>query len=191
MIGVALEIEQVATIPRGLEDDEALLRRTRVPRVVAETANVSVAGLGATLRSLFPGDVVELSDGNVGRVSVVVRADLPADREEELRNSVRVLMASDPLSIEIERQAATASTGTKESSTTLARLAEDRDRLHESVADALGAGELPLPSLPAGSSTYASVHDGIETLLQRLALFDRVHVYMPFSIECSVPLKSR
>lgn len=183
VMGVALQIEQVATIPAGLEDDEVLLRRTKVSRVIAETANVSSAGLRATLRGLFPDDVVELRDANTGRIDVIVRADLPVDREEELRTSVRVLMACDPLSIEIERQAAVASTGTKESSGTLARLAEDRERLHEAVADALAANELPLPSLPDGSSTYGSVHDGIETLLQRLALFDRVYVYMPFSID--------
>src|SRR6476646_9371360 len=45
VLGVGLKIEQVAVLPSGLEDDEALLRKTKVPRIVAETANVSVAGL--------------------------------------------------------------------------------------------------------------------------------------------------
>jgi len=183
-LGVKLAIDQVTTIPAGLDDEEALLRRSKLPRVVVETGNVSTGGLRATLINLFPEEVVELRDGIVGKVRLVVRHDVPAERDEELRNAVRVLMPCDPMSIEIERQSTTTSPGTKESRATYERLAEDRDRLHELVAGALVAPEeLPLPSLPDGSSTYASVHDGIETLLQRLALFDRVYVYMPFSIE--------
>ena len=51
------------------------------------------------------------------------------------------------------------------------------------MPDVLTIDSLPLPELPRGSSTYASVHDGVCTLRERLALFERVYVYVPFSIE--------
>jgi hypothetical protein len=182
--GAQLEVDQVQLMPQDLHDEEKLLQQTSVPRVVAETASPTAHGLVAVLRNLFPTEVLGVV-GNSGHVTVQVHQSVPTSRDQELLATARLLMGCDPISLHIARQAPTnvASSGNAESSATYERLAEDRALLHDQIADAFLTESLELPPLPSGSSTYASPHDGITSLLQRLALFERVYVYVPFNVE--------
>jgi hypothetical protein len=185
--GTVVTIEQVAAIPSPLEDEEVLLRRTSVPRVIAESSSTTGPGLVATLRELFPSEVVDVA-GEHGHVTVHVAPSTPAARDQELLDTTRLLMACDARSLTISRQphvpptARTPRNASAESAVTLERISADVELLHERLTDVL-TNDVELPELPRGSSTYASVHDGVSSLLQRLALFDRVYVSVPFKVE--------
>ena len=179
-VGVKVKIEQVEKLPADLDDDLALLSRTSVPlSVVLNASGVNVAKL---LRNLFPAEVVDLVV-SAGKLVLQVRNEVPSTRDQILLDSVRVLLVCEPASLRIERQTTPNDAGTGEAASTYARLEKDRALLHDGLLNMLRAGELGLPELPSGASTYACVHDGVEGLLQRLALFERVYVYMPFTSE--------
>lgn len=182
-VGVTLLVDQVEFMPQDLDDEEDLLSRTTVPRVVAESATgTRVAEL---LCNLFPTEVADVVAVS-GHLTLRLYHEVPTSRERVLLDSTRLLMGCDPLSLSVERQARSAQPNHgahAESTSTYQRLADDRALLHDLVATVLTAERLVLPPLPSGAATYASVHDGVESLLQRLALFERVYVYMPFQIE--------
>lgn len=182
--GSVLLIEQSTTIPPSLFDEEALLRRTRVPRIVAESASTTGPGLRQTLRALFPDEFIDL-DWTSTSVNIHVAPHVPIDRDEILCNSVRLLMPFDTTSLVVSRQpspkVAAPHNASPESRETLKSLSVDIETLTAELPTLFSSKRLDLPALPKGSATYGTVHDGVESLMQRLALFDRVYMYMPFS----------
>lgn len=184
MAHTQLSLEQVATIPVDLDDEEALLRRTRVRRVVAEEVHDTLGGLSRILRELFPWEVRGISQTN--GLTVHVDPNVRPPLEEEILTTTRLLMSCDIPSLVITRERPP---GVEviheqgESQATYSVLEEDRERLYDHLPDVLTADSFSLPALPAGSSTYASVHDGVASLRERLALFERVYMFMPLSIE--------
>ena len=184
--GTHLEIEQVTTLPPNLHDEEELLRRTDLKRIVVESADVAASGLAQALQDHFPNEVVGISDGS--RFAIYLAEGVSPERERQILEAARLLMACDVQNLTATRQAPGPRIwGRKhltESAEAMARLDCDRAMLEDYLPDAL-EGQLPgsLEGLPVGLSTYASPFDGVKSLHQRLALFDRVYVYVPFKAE--------
>jgi len=106
--------------------------------------------------------------------------------EEEILNTTRLLMSCDIPSLVITRERPPGFAVIHEhaeSQVTYRVLKEDREQLYDHLPDILAADSLALPALPIGASTYASVHDGVASLRERLALFERVYLLVPLSIE--------
>lgn len=185
-LGLSIAFEQVLQLPPDADDEEALLRRTAVPRVVAEMAVTSAEGVLKTVRALFPTEILDVVC-TAGHVTVHVESHVPAEREQILLDSTRLLLGADPISLTISRQPPPQGRPIQhadaEAAGTFDRLRADRARLYELLPDVLTLDNVDMPELPSGSSTYASVHDGIDNLLHRLALFDRVYLYVPFQRE--------
>jgi hypothetical protein len=179
--GSVVAVDQVVVMPEELDDDTALLQRTTLRRIVVEEANVTGDGLRKGLCEHFPGEVVDVGD-SVGKIIVHVGSDLAVEREQPIIDATRLLLPCDPVGIEIERRSSSrpAIMAAPESTTTYQRLAEDTAFLHEHLPNVLGDQPIPFAqSLPDGASTYASPHDGVQSLMHRLALFERVYVYLP------------
>lgn len=184
-LGTWLEVEQVSQMPTELDDEEALLRRTKIRRALVEEALTNVAGLRKNLCSHFLGEVLFVDTG-AGRVTVHVDPAIPESRDQEIVDTTRLLLGADPVSLQISRQISADRDAMKpnaESANTYRLLAEDVALVNDHARDILGENPVALSPLPEGSSTYASVHDGVASLLSRLAMFERVYVYVPFSVE--------
>jgi len=188
VLGTHLEIEQVTTLPMNLTDEEELLRRTDLKRIEVENADVTTSGLARALQTHFPTEVVGVSDGNSGRVVIYLAEIVSPVREQEILAAARLLMACDVQTLVASRQVAGPRIlGTKplsESVEAMAHLEADRAMLEDYLPDTLEGESLKsLQGLPAGTSTYASPFDGVKSLHQRLALFDRVYFHVPFKVE--------
>ena len=151
---------------------------------MAEEASISRAGIFTLLRELFPAEVRGISETN--GLAVHVDPNVSREQEQEILATTRLLMACDVPSLVITRErppSAELVHARVEAEATYQRLAEETAWLHDRLPDVLTVDALELPALPDRSSTYASVHDGVCSLIERLALFERVYVYMPFTVE--------
>ena len=187
--GVAVQVEEVESLPNDLEDEERLLKRTNLKRIVVENSSPTRLGMQRTLVASFPGEVAEVIDG-VGRIRIVVCGAVEVARAAEIEAAARLVSACDFNGIEIVRQStqqpATLTRG--HSASTVKKLAHDRAQLEDYLTDSLEGRKVQFEDeLPTGSSAFASPLDGVDSLLQRLALFERVYLAVPLRLEDFAP----
>jgi hypothetical protein len=185
--GTMFVAEQVAALPPELIDEEALLQRIQLKRVVVEEAIVTLAGVKRNLLIQFPEDVLDVTEV-AGGLEVHISSKTTAEREKVILDATRLFMSCDVASLTTTRQAPPGTSprlsGQPESAAARSLLAEDRAFLEDHLQETMAGVEPPfLAPLPSGSSTYASPHDGIHGLYQRIALFDNVFASVPFKRE--------
>ena len=172
-MGTMFVAEQVPGLPPGLVDEEELLHRTNLKRVVVEEAIVTLEGVKRNLLIQFPEDVLDVTEV-AGGLAVHISSQTTVEREKVILDATRLFMSCDVASLTTTRQAPPEKSprlsGQPESAAARALLAEDRAFLEDHLQEAMAGIEPPFAApLPSGSSTYASPHDGIQSLHQRIA----------------------
>jgi hypothetical protein len=129
--------------------------------------------------------VIGIGGSDPFEVYVVDEFDETTPRVEQIKTAARLLIGSDVNSLGLTKRPRTshdAIWGDAESTDARRRLADDAELFLGGLATAIeGKVGNTIRPLPSGSATYASPHDGVSSLIQRVALFDRVYVQVPFT----------